>query len=320
MKIVVTGGEGFLGAEIMRQLQATGERPRSISRRSGVDLADADATRRALEGAELVYHVAAKPGVWGPAADFESANVRGTENVLRACAEHGIPRLVFTGSPSAVFDGKDHLDAGNDLPYPPSWEAHYPRTKAISEQMVLAANSASLATISLRPHLIYGPGDTWLLPRVFERAKQGRLRIVGPGDNLVSLTFITNAAAAHLQAAATLAPGAPAAGKAYFVTDPEPVRLWPWLNRLLAALELPEVRGHVSLATARAAGATAEWVWRIFSLGGDPIMTRFMAAQLGTSHSYSLEPARRDFGYAPPVSGEAAFEKTVGWWKPRVRG
>jgi nucleoside-diphosphate-sugar epimerase len=271
-----------------------------------------------MEGHDVVFHVAALPGVWGDPAEFERTNVLGTENVVRTCEEHGIRTLVNTGSPSSVFDGKDHLDAGNDLPYPPRFEADYPRTKAAAEKIVLGANGAKLATTSLRPHLIYGPEDTWLLPRVFDRAKKRRLRIVGAGENRVSLTYIENAAAAHLQAAAALVPGAACAGKPFFVTDPEPIVLWPWLNRLLEGVGLPPVTRHVSLGTAHAAGTVAEWVWRTFRLSGDPLMTRFMAGQLGTSHTYSLRPAQEAFGYAPPVPNDEAFRRTVEWWRGRV--
>lgn len=318
MKAFVTGGAGFLGAEVVRQLRAAGHEVTSASRRSGVDICNFDTLRTAMAGHDLVFHVAALPGVWGKTAEFEATNVGGTENVIRACRELGIRKLVSTGSPSSVFDGKDHLDAGNDLPYPERFEADYPRTKAASEKLVLAANSPELATVSLRPHLIYGPEDTWLLPRVFDRAKKGRLRIVGPGKNKVSLTFIENAAAAHLQAAAALDYGAACAGKPFFVTDPEPVELWPWLNELLVGVGIRPVTGHVSLGLAHAAGTVAEWVWRTFDLAGDPIMTRFMAGQLGTSHTYTLQPAREAFGYAPPVSNAEAFRRTVEWWRGRV--
>lgn len=311
MKAFVTGGNGFLGGAVVRMLRDAGHDVTAASRRSGVDIVDADAVRRAMAGHDIVFHVAALPGVWGRPREFEETNIRGTENVVAACRDHGIRTLVYTSSPSVIFDGHDHVDASNDLPYPSRYEADYPRTKAAAERIVLGANDASLATIALRPHLIYGAGDTWVLPRVLDRAKQGRLRIVGDGKNVVSLTYIDNAAVAHLQAAAALRPGAACAGKPYFVTDPHPIVLWDWLNQLFAELGLPEVRGRVSLGTARAVGATMEALWRGLPLPGEPLLTRFMASQLGTSHTYSLAPAQRDFGYAPVVEVDEAFRRTV---------
>ncbi len=311
-RALVTGGHGFMGAELVRQLRATGHEVTSVSRQSGVDIGDPDAIVRAADGHDVVFHVAAKAGVWGDRADFERTNIDGTQNVLDACRRAGVRRLVYTSSPSVVFDGGDHVDAGADLPYPTRWLADYPRTKAEAERRVLAAHGPALQTVALRPHLIYGPGDPHLLPRLLARARAGRLRVVGRGDNRVSLTYVANAAAAHVQAAAALAePGCPAGGRAFFVNDAEPVELWPWLGAIFSRLGVPPVRGSVPSGVAYGAGAVAEWVWRTFGLGGEPPMTRFVALQLSTHHTYSLAPARAAFGYAPPVSGEEGLERTV---------
>ncbi|HNC96541.1 MAG TPA: 3-beta hydroxysteroid dehydrogenase, partial [Myxococcota bacterium] len=159
--------------------------------------------------------------------------------------------------------------------------------------------------------LIWGPGDPNLLPRLIDRARRGRLRIVGDGKNKVSLTYIDNAAVAHLQAADRLAPGVSWAGKAYFVNDPEPVVLWEWINQLLGRLDVPQVKGSISPALARTVGGIAEGVWRLFGLAGEPPMTRFVAEQLCRSHSYSLAPAQAAFGYQPVVSAEVALDRTV---------
>ncbi len=315
MNAFVTGGHGFLGGAIVQQLRAAGHTATAASRASGLDIGNADALKRAMEGHDVVFHVAAKTGVWGPRAEFERTNLTGTENVVAACQATGVSRLIFTGSPSAVFDGKDHRNAGNDLPYPTVFESDYPRTKALSEAMVTAANNPSLATVSVRPHLIWGPGDPHLLPRLILRAQQGRLRIVGDGTNEVSITYIDNAAAAHVQVARALGPWSACAGKAYFVNDEVPVVLWTWLNRLLGALGVAPVTRRVSLSTARALGGAAELVYRTLGLAGEPPMTRFVASQLATSHSYDLGPARRDFGYVPPVDAETAFQRTIAAWK-----
>lgn len=326
---VVTGGGGFLGSTIVRKLLARGERVRVLARGSypalqaagaetlAVDVSDAEAVLRACPGADMVFHVAAKTGVWGKREDFVSANVRGTENVIAACRAHGIRRLVHTSSPSVVFDGHDHEDALNDLPYPSSYLAFYPETKAEAERLALAANGPELAVTALRPHLIYGPDDPWLLPRILERHAKGRLRIVGDGTNRVSLTYVDNAAAAHLQAGDVLEPGAAVAGKAFFVNDAEPVVLWEWLNRLFVEVGLPKLERHVPVGVASALGAAAEATWRLFGLAGEPPMTRFVAAQLASSHSYSLAPAREAFGYTPEVSGEEAFRRTAAAWRAK---
>jgi nucleoside-diphosphate-sugar epimerase len=329
MRALVTGGGGFLGLEVVRRLRARGDEVTVLARGDHPaveplgarlhrgDVADPEAVRRATQGADVVFHVAARAGVWGPKAEFERANVTGTEVVLAACRELGVRKLVYTSSPSVVFDGRDHLDA-TEVPYPERYEATYPETKARAERMVLAANDASLATIALRPHLIWGPGDPHLLPRLFARAKARRLRKVGPGDNRVSITYVDNGAAAHVAAGDALAPGAACAGRAYFVNDPAPIVLWAWLNILFTRLDLPPVTGSVPVGVARTAGAIAEAVWSTFGLSGEPPMTRFVAAQLGSSHTYDVGPAVRDFGYAPPVGPEDALERTVAWWRGRV--
>lgn len=314
MRALVTGGGGFLGREIVEALLAEGHAVTTLSRGEhrelaalGVshvraDLADAGAMRAAFRGQDVVFHTAAKAGVWGPAREYERANVRATANVIAACEQHRVPRLVFTSSPSVVFDGADHLEAGNDLPYPARFLAHYPRTKAAAERLVLEANGRwGLATCALRPHLIFGARDPHLVPRVIERARTGRLLVVGGGDNLVSMTAVENAAAAHLDAARTLVPGAPHAGRAYFVNQSEPVRLWDWIGELLDAAGAPRPKRRIGERAAYAAGATLEILWGALRLGGEPKMTRFVARQLARSHTYDLGPARRDFGYRERV-------------------
>lgn len=329
MRALVTGGGGFLGRALVERLLGAGHPVTVLGRQaypellalgaSGAqaDVSDRVAVEAAVRGHDVVFHAAAKAGVWGARRDYERVNVGGTANVIEACRSCHVGRLVYTSSPSVVFDGRDHLDASNDLPYPARYEAAYPETKAAAERLVLAANDTRLATVALRPHLIYGPRDPHLLPRLFARARARRLAVVGDGDNRVSLTFVTNAAAAHVAAAEQLAPGAPQAGRAFFVNDAEPVRLWEWLNRLLQAVGLPRAERRVPLRLARSAGLALEAVWSVLRLRGEPPMTRFVASQLAVSHTYSLEPARRAFGFEPPVSGADGFAQTVAWWRSR---
>ncbi len=327
MKTLITGGGGFLGSAIVRLLVerghevtvvARGEYPelRAMGARLvRADIIDLPALTEAATGCDLAFHTAAKAGVWGSYESYYRPNVVGTEMLIAACLATRVPKLVFTGSPSVVFDGRDQANGTSSLPYAKRPSSHYSATKAASERLVLKANSKHLATVSLRPHLIYGPGDPHLVPRVIDRASKGRLALVGDGKNRVSLTFIENAAAAHLQAADRLSFGAPCAGRAYFINDPEPVVFGEWLRTLVARLELPPIKKRISVPTAVAIGGLLELLWTVFRLGGEPPLTRSVARNLGISHWYSIDEAVRDFGYAPPVTADAGFERTVEWFK-----
>ncbi len=314
MKALVTGGGGFLGSAIVRRLVAHGDRVCSLSRGDypelralGVelvqaDIADAEAVLRAAEGCDLVFHVAARPGIWGKYEDYHRINVVGTENVLAACQRHGIRRLVYTSSPSVVFDGKDMEDVDESVPYPEHYHAHYPKTKAIAEKLVLAANGADLATVALRPHLIWGPGDNQLVPRIIARAKAGRLRRIGPADKRVDTVYIDNAADAHLLAADRLQPGAAIGGKAYFISQGEPIPLWDMINGILAAADLPPVTRSMPLGAALAVGWLCEAVYGCLGIRSEPPMTRWLARELSTAHWFNIDAARCDLGYEPKVS------------------
>lgn len=316
MKALVTGGGGFLGSAIVRQLIKRGDQVVSFSRgdypqlaalgakqRRG-DLSDLNAVVDAAKGCDVVFHVAAKAGIWGDFKDYYLANVAGTENVIAACRILSIGRLVYTGSPSVVFDGSDVEGGDESLPYPDHYEAHYPHSKAIAEKGVLAANSRTLATVSLRPHLIWGPGDNHLVPRIVAKGRAGALRRIGHRPCLVDTVYVENAAEAHLNAADRLAPGAPAAGRAYFVSNGEPLPLWDMVNRILAAAGVAPVTRHVPPVVAYAAGAVCEAVWKTMNLSGEPPMTRFVANELSTSHWFDISAARRDLGYTPRISIE----------------
>lgn len=325
MKVLVTGGGGFLGKSIVRRLLAEGYNVRSFSRSEypqpeglqveqyAGDLADATAVKHAIKGCDQVFHVAAKAGVWGDPAEYYRTNVLGTENVIEACRLHEVKGLIYTSSPSVIFNGRDMEGVDETVPYPRQYHAWYPQTKAEAEKSVLRANDSTLATVALRPHLIWGPEDNHLVPRILERGRAGALRRVGRRNCLVDTVYIDNAAQAHIQAAQALAPGAVVAGKAYFIANDEPLPLWEVINRILAAGGLPPVEKTISASTAYAAGWLLETVYSLFRLSGEPPMTRFVAKELSTAHWFDLGAAKRDFAYAPEISVTEGMERLGQW-------
>ena len=333
MRYLVTGPGGFLGRYIVEQLLARGDSVRGIARGEypelaelGVemvrgDLGDLAAVTQACEGVDCVIHVAGKVGVWGLWFDYFRANIHGTMNILAACKQHGIERLVFTSSPSVAFAGRDQQGVDESVPYPTRWLSHYPHSKAIAEQMVLASSGEEvngggvLRTCALRPHLVWGPRDHHLTARLIERARSGQLRRVGPGTNLVDMIYVENAAEAHLQAADALAvPDSPVAGKAYFLSQGEPVNCWQWVDDILALADLPPVTRGVSLRTAYWLGAAMEMgYWATRQWKSEPRMMRFVALQLARHHWYDISAARRDFGYQPTVSTEEGMQRLAEW-------
>jgi nucleoside-diphosphate-sugar epimerase len=311
---LVTGATGFLGLYLVEQLFARGEQVRAFCRRAtpelqtlGVEIAlgdirDAPAVAAACRDVQTVFHTAAVAGIWGPWKLFYETNTLGTEHVVAGCLEHGVRKLIFTSSPSVTFDGRDQCGVDESAPYARRWLAHYPHTKALAEQHVLGANGRDgLLTCALRPHLIWGPRDRHLVPRLIERHRQGKLRRVGDGRNRIDTVYVENAATAHLQAADALAPGAPICGKPYFLSQGEPVNCWQWIDELLELAGLPPVRRSVSLKAAYAVGALLEAGHRGLGLAAEPRMTRFLALQLGRSHYFDITAAKRDFGYRPLV-------------------
>jgi nucleoside-diphosphate-sugar epimerase len=314
MKALVTGGGGFLGLAIVRRLLASGLVVRSFSRRDhpalrelGVeqhlgDLADPGAVGRAVAGCQVVFHVAAKPGIWGPYAEYHRVNVTGTENVLAACRQHAVARLVYTSSPSVVFDGRDMEGVDESAPYPSHFEAHYPHTKALAEQQVLRANDSHLATVALRPHLIWGPGDNHLLPRLAARARAGQLRRIGRQRKLIDTLYVDNAAEAHWLAAERLTPGSALAGRAYFISQGEPREIWEMINALLAAAGAPPVQRSIPKSLAILLAWGCETVHRVTRNPNEPRLTRFVVQELCTAHWFDIGAARRDLGYQPGVT------------------
>ncbi len=315
MNALVTGASGFLGLYIAEQLVARGDRVRALCRGNspqldalGVEIVHADLRNRqavmaACRDTDVVFHVGGIAGMGDLWKRYYEVNTLGTRHVVEGCLTHGVRRLVFTSSPSVIFDGRNQEGIDESAPYPRHWLCHYAQSKALAEQHVLAANGRNgLLTCALRPHLIWGPRDRHLIPGLLERAAKGWLRRIGDGRNLIDTVYVENAAAAHLLAADALQPGSPVPGQPYFISQGEPVNCWAWIDAILALAGLPPVRKSLSRHMAWAVGATCETAYRLLRLRGEPPLTRFLAAELATSHYFNIGRARRDFGYEPKIS------------------
>lgn len=326
-KVMVTGGGGFLGKAIVKLLVERGDDVVSFSRNHYTDLAamgvqqilgdisDKVAVENACKDLDLLFHVAAKPGIWGDYTDYYKTNVLGTQNVISACQKHHVSRLVYTSSPSVIFGGTSMEGVDESVPYPDNYSAHYPRTKAIAEQQVVRSTSESLKTIILRPHLIWGPGDNHLVPRIIERAN--RLIRVGSGQNLVDTIYIDNAAEGHILAANRLEENHNLSGKIYFISQGDPLPLWEMVDNILMAAGLAPVQRSMPYSIAWLAGAFLELVYKTFNIRGEPQMTRFLAKELATAHWFNINAARNDLGYRPRVSTKKGLVRLENWLKNR---
>lgn len=321
--ILVTGGGGFLGGALVRRLVQTGARVKSFSRGFYPDLdvlgieqiqgclQDLSAVTAACEEVDLVFHTAAKAGGWGKYQDYFDINVTGTEHIIAACRQNRVSRLIYTSSPSVVFDHLDKAGIDESAPYAKTFQTHYPATKALAEQAVRRAGREDLLTISLRPHLIWGPGDNHLVPRILKRAK--RLRRIGDGKNLVDTTYIDNAAEAHLLAARKLKDNSALSGKVYFISQGEPIPLWDMVDEILRAAGKEPVKGCVSPRVAWLAGACLEGIHKLLKLSREPFMTRFGATELATSHWFDITAARVDLDYRPLISTKEGLARLAAW-------
>lgn len=323
MKALVTGGNGFIGRYVVEQLLTRGDEVRVIGRNDypelralGVacfraDLAAEAPIDAALRGCDVVFHVAAKAGIWGDWNDYYRNNVSATQHLLKAAVRAGVPRFVFTSSPSVVFGEESVERADESWPYPTRYLAPYPHTKALAEQWVL--RQRAILTTAIRPPLVWGPRDTNILPRLIDRARQGRLRQIGDGTNMVDVTYVENAAAAHLAAADLLAEASPLCGRAYFIGQEQPVHLWAFVNQLLELAAVPQIPAWpvIPYPLARQAAAVIEAAYRLARRRDEPPFTRLLVAQLAHTRTFDLSAARRDLGYGPDVSTEEGLERTV---------
>lgn len=325
----MTGGGGFLGGAIVRRLVERGDRVESFSRgrhpalaRLGVrhhrgDLGDPAAVRRAVADQDAVVHTAAKAGVWGPFEDYWRANVSGTAHVVAACRQAGVERLVYTSTPSVVHRGQDLAAVDEAAPYAERFGSPYPLSKTAAERLVLSADGAGLRTVALRPHLVWGPGDPHLVPRILARARAGVLALPGGGGNEVDTTYVDNAADAHVAALDRLSSGAACAGQAYFITNGEPRPLRDILLAICRAAGLEPRLVSLPMPLARRLGAALEGAYGAIGLQREPPLTRFVVEQLGTAHHFDIRAAKRDLAWAPRVSLEEGFRRLAAAWDER---
>ncbi|MCX5205965.1 NAD-dependent epimerase/dehydratase family protein [Streptomyces sp. NBC_00237] len=329
MKVLVTGGSGFLGRSVCQRLLHAGHHvvalqrhhspllPTDVQQTLG-DLRDASVAHRAVRGCQAVVHTAAKAGIWGSRRDFYEANVRCTDHLLAACRAHGTERFVHTSSASVVFDGSDIRGGDESLPYPPRYLAPYPWSKAVAERSVLAANCPDLSTVALRVHLIWGPGDPHFLPLLTASVRRGRFPLIGTGSNIIDTVHIDNAAQAHLDALNALAhrgandpassshprqpDPAPAAGRAYFITQGEPLPLATMARHLLQAGGIHAQVRPIPVRAATALAPATELLWRAVRRPSPPPLTPFLVSELVHDHWFDITAARRDLAYRPRTS------------------
>jgi nucleoside-diphosphate-sugar epimerase len=322
-KVLVTGGGGFLGKAIVRRLINRGDNVRSLARNfypalaeMGVDqiqgdISDSEIVTKVCEDRDIVFHVAAKPPPWGKYADYYNTNVKGTQNVIDACIQQNVSRLIYTSTPSVVFSGDALEGIDESLPYPPNYNAFYPETKAMAEQRVVKAVSTKLRAIILRPHQIWGPEDPHFVPRFLARAK--KLKRIGDGKNIVDTTYIDNAADAHIIAADKLKNHPQLSGNIYFISQGEPIAAWDMINAILKSAGHGPVRGSMPYRAAWLIGAVLEFFYRTFHLSGEPQMTRFLADAVATSHWFDISAAKHDLDYIPKVSTEEGLRRLEKW-------
>lgn len=326
MRILVTGGGGFLGTYIIKELLknpsyiVTNFSRHSYSHLEDIgvptikgDLRKKEDVERALgQGFEAIFHVAALAGVWGKFDEYYGINFLGTKNLLEVAKEKGIQKFVYTSTPSVVFNKEDLLGANEEQPYATEFLNGYSETKTMAEKLVLEMNDGkTFLTCALRPHLIWGPGDPHLFPRVIQKGREGKLRIVGDGQNLVDIIYVENAALAHVQAFENLVPGSRVCGEAYFIGQERPVRLWDFINQVLGQLKIEPVMKTIDVGSAYRLGWLLEKIYGFLGIKKpEPPMTRFVALNLGKSHYFSHEKAKRDFGYSPRVSIEEGLKRT----------
>ena len=369
MKALVTGGGGFLGLRLVQRLLDDGIEPISFSRGSHPELAKLGVEERrgnldsfddvdaAVEGCDAVFHVAAFPSVVMDPTPYYRTNLLGTRNVVAACLKNRVRKLVYTSTQCVANTVESQEGIDESTPYAPRFLCWYQMTKAVSEQIVRAANYApwtddydfggldfspanfrrlnpkvniattprdstredALMTVALRPHLIWGPGDRHLVTRLLERSLFRRLVRVGDGKNMIATIYVDNCADAHKLALDALVPGSSVPGSVYYIAQEKPTNCWRWIDELLALAHEPPVQSSVSFESAWRRGAILEKIYSIFRLKGEPIMTRFLATQLAKSYWFDTTRAKNELGFVPKISTEEGMLRLGAFVEEQLR-
>jgi nucleoside-diphosphate-sugar epimerase len=326
MRVLITGASSLIGAGVARSIAERGDEVVCFQRTPSArvahpavtehlgDVRDVDALLAAAQGADAIVHVAAKVGVVGAWEDYRSVNVDGTANVVSVARNLGITRLVHVSSPSVAHGGEPIIGAGADRSVLGRDRAWYAESKALAERMALAAASDDLGVVAIRPHLVWGPGDTQLVGRIVERARTGRLALVGGGRALVDTTYIDNAVSALVAALDAVAPTAACSGRPYVVANGEPRMIRELVAGICAAAAVPFAPRDVPLRIGTSVGSLVERVWPLLRRTDEPPITRFLAEQLGTAHWFDPRPARDDLGWTPTVTIDDGLARLAGWY------
>ena len=324
-KVLVTGGGGFLGSAVIKKLIERGDTIRSFSRnfypelyKLGIeqhqgDIVDFASVEKACQGMDVVFHTAAKAGVWGDYSEYYDANVKGTENVIAACLHNNVKALIHTSTPSVILNGSDLEGVDESYPYPEHYHSAYSKTKALAEKAVVAAAGEGLNAVILRPHIIWGPGDTHLVPRILKRGK--RIVRIGNGENLVDTIYIDNAADAHVLAADRIEQDTSLKGNKYFICQNEPVRLWDLIGYILEWSGHNKIKRKISHKTAELFSRVLEFIHKTLRIDGEPYLTRYIVNELATSHWFDVSAAEKDLGFVPEISVEEGLGIFKEWMK-----
>ena len=331
MKIIITGGLGFVGRAVaakalkldgVDEILVVGRNvsPEPAKILPGIRYLSFDLSKKGsydwLHDSHTVFHIAAKAGVDGRIEEYMAANLVATESLLNACRKYQVKRFIYTSTPSVVFNNSNIQGGKESLPYLSSPISPYAYTKALAEKLVLDSHEPKrFQTLAIRPHLVWGKGDPHLLPRIIDRHRKGKLRMVGDGTNRMDITHVENVAHAHICAFSAMLKNQYLGGKAYFIGQNEPVLLWPWLNQIFAELGLPPLTKKISFKNAYYIGSIIEFLWKALNLRRDPPMTRFIASQLAHDHWFSNESAEKDIGYKPKIDMKQAMLETLPWLK-----
>lgn len=319
MKVLVTGASGLLGRCTALALMSRGDEVTVLQRRpAGLpcrevrgDVADRALVRRAARGQQAVVHLAAKVDVVGPWRDYMHANVEGTRSVVEACHRESVPRLVHVSSPSVAHAGHALVGVGAEAAQPDSARGSYARSKALAEVEALAADGSDLAVLAVRPHLVWGPGDTQLVERIVARARAGRLPVLGSGAALIDTIYVDNAAEALVAAVDAVAV---AHGRALVVSNGEPRPVREVLTRLCLAARAPVPTRVVPAQAARLAGGLVDALWTVTRRRDTPPLTRFLAEQLTTAHWFDQRTTRALLSWTPSVSLDEGFDRLAAWY------